>query len=180
VRSSRSFCRDWAYRVVHQEGSHIILDTEEPSHQRIPIPDHNPIRIGTLNTILRLVSRHKALFRTLEGHTNSVNAVAVTLDSRRPASSGVPGPLSLRRLRPAARTWNTFPLRAQALLFYRQMLFSEYASKSSTKTGEFSATHCISVGGPFCIKKLLVQTFTPSSTNTSSTDRSTKTRSSID
>jgi len=25
-------CRDWAYRVVHQEGSHIILDTEEPSH----------------------------------------------------------------------------------------------------------------------------------------------------
>ena len=56
-------CRDWAYRVVHQEGSHIILDTEEPSHQRIPIPDHNPIRIGTLNTILRLVSRHKGVER---------------------------------------------------------------------------------------------------------------------
>ena len=37
-------CRDWGYRVVHQEGSHIILDTEEPSHQRIPVPDHNPIR----------------------------------------------------------------------------------------------------------------------------------------
>ena len=31
--------RDWGYRVVHQEGSHIILDTEEPSHQRIPIPE---------------------------------------------------------------------------------------------------------------------------------------------
>ena len=55
--------RDWGYRVVHQEGSHIILDTEEPSHQRIPIPDHNPIRIGTLNTILRLVSRHKGVER---------------------------------------------------------------------------------------------------------------------
>jgi predicted RNA binding protein YcfA (HicA-like mRNA interferase family) len=40
-------CRDLGYRVVHQGGSHIILDTEEPSHQRIPIPDHNPIRIGT-------------------------------------------------------------------------------------------------------------------------------------
>ena len=55
-------CRDWGYRVVHQEGSHIILDTEEPSRQ-IPIPDHNPIRIGTLNTILRLVSRHKGVER---------------------------------------------------------------------------------------------------------------------
>ena len=26
-------CRDWGYRVVHQEGSHIILQTEEPSHR---------------------------------------------------------------------------------------------------------------------------------------------------
>ena len=56
-------CRDWGYRVVHQEGSHIILDTEESSHQRIPVPDHNPIRIGTLNTILRLISRHKGVER---------------------------------------------------------------------------------------------------------------------
>jgi len=31
-------CRDLGYRVVHQEGSHIILDTEEPSHQRIRVP----------------------------------------------------------------------------------------------------------------------------------------------
>jgi hypothetical protein len=31
----RVLCRDWNYRVVHQEGSHIVLETEEPSHQRI-------------------------------------------------------------------------------------------------------------------------------------------------
>jgi predicted RNA binding protein YcfA (HicA-like mRNA interferase family) len=30
----KTLCRDWGYRIVHQEGSHIILDTEEPFHQR--------------------------------------------------------------------------------------------------------------------------------------------------
>jgi predicted RNA binding protein YcfA (HicA-like mRNA interferase family) len=56
---AKALCRDWGYRVVHQEGSHLILQTEIPSHQRIPIPDHNPVRLGTLNSVLRLVARHK-------------------------------------------------------------------------------------------------------------------------
>jgi len=59
----KALCRDWNYRIVHQEGSHVILETEVPFHQRIPIPDHNPIRIGTLNSILRLVARHKGVER---------------------------------------------------------------------------------------------------------------------
>ena len=54
-------CRQWDYNVVHQQGSHIILDTEIPSHQRISIPNHNPLRLGTLNSILRAVSRHKGV-----------------------------------------------------------------------------------------------------------------------
>jgi hypothetical protein len=29
----------------------------------LPIPDHNPIRIGTLNSILRLLARHKGVER---------------------------------------------------------------------------------------------------------------------
>jgi len=41
---AKALCRDWAYRIVHQEGSHIILQTETPSHQRLAVPDHNPIR----------------------------------------------------------------------------------------------------------------------------------------
>jgi predicted RNA binding protein YcfA (HicA-like mRNA interferase family) len=60
---AKTLCRDWAYRVVNQEGSHIILQTETPSHQRIAIPDHNPVRLGTLNSILRLVARHKGVER---------------------------------------------------------------------------------------------------------------------
>jgi len=58
---AKALCRHWDYRQVHQEGSHIILQTETPSHQRIPIPDHSPVRIGTLNSILRLVAAHKGV-----------------------------------------------------------------------------------------------------------------------
>jgi predicted RNA binding protein YcfA (HicA-like mRNA interferase family) len=57
----KCLCRDWGYQVVHQEGSHIILQTDHPSHQRIPVPDHPALRIGTLNAILRIVSAHKGV-----------------------------------------------------------------------------------------------------------------------
>ena len=59
----QALCRDWGYRVVNQAGSHIILQTETPSHQRIPVPDHSPIRVGSLNYILRLVADHKRVDR---------------------------------------------------------------------------------------------------------------------
>jgi predicted RNA binding protein YcfA (HicA-like mRNA interferase family) len=54
-------CRHWDYKTVHQAGSHVILETEIPGHQRIPIPDHTFLRIGTLNAILRLVAAHKGV-----------------------------------------------------------------------------------------------------------------------
>lgn len=56
-------CRDWGYRQVHQEGSHIILQTETPGHQRLSIPNHNPVRVGTLNAIVRAVAGHKGVDR---------------------------------------------------------------------------------------------------------------------
>jgi predicted RNA binding protein YcfA (HicA-like mRNA interferase family) len=48
---------------VHQAGSHIILETSEPAHHRIAIPDHNPLRVGTLHSILRAVAGHKGVPR---------------------------------------------------------------------------------------------------------------------
>ena len=39
----------------------MILQTEDPTHQRLPIPAHGFLRIGTLNAILRLVSTHKGV-----------------------------------------------------------------------------------------------------------------------
>jgi predicted RNA binding protein YcfA (HicA-like mRNA interferase family) len=56
-------CRHWDYRQVHQSGSHIILQTEDPSHQRISIPAHDALRVGTLNSLLKLVAEHKRVSR---------------------------------------------------------------------------------------------------------------------
>jgi predicted RNA binding protein YcfA (HicA-like mRNA interferase family) len=56
-------CRRWGYSKVHQHGSHIVLDTKDPLPHRIAVPAHTVLRVGTLNSILRAVSRHKAVQR---------------------------------------------------------------------------------------------------------------------
>jgi predicted RNA binding protein YcfA (HicA-like mRNA interferase family) len=58
-----TLCQRWQYTKVHQVGSHIILETEEPAHQRIAVPDHHPLRLGTLLSILRAVAQHKGVNR---------------------------------------------------------------------------------------------------------------------
>ena len=63
AKLSRHLCKNWGYVEVNQTGSHIILDTEEPSAQRISVPAHKALRIGTLNSILRAVSMHKGVER---------------------------------------------------------------------------------------------------------------------
>jgi predicted RNA binding protein YcfA (HicA-like mRNA interferase family) len=54
-------CKHHAYHRVNQEGSHVILETESPRHHRLSVPDHNPLRIGTLNAILRAVAEVKGM-----------------------------------------------------------------------------------------------------------------------
>ncbi len=56
-------CRDWDYRIVHQEGSHIVLETPSPSPHRLAVPAHKSLRVGTLSAILRAVARHKGVER---------------------------------------------------------------------------------------------------------------------
>ncbi len=53
----------WDYRRVHQVGSHVILETDDPTRQRIVVPDHATLRIGTLAAILTAVARHKGASR---------------------------------------------------------------------------------------------------------------------
>jgi len=62
-RLADHLCRHWGYRKVHQVGSHIILETSEPTHQRIAIPDHHSLRLGTFNSILRAVAGHMGVTR---------------------------------------------------------------------------------------------------------------------
>jgi predicted RNA binding protein YcfA (HicA-like mRNA interferase family) len=56
-------CSSWGYRQVHQVGSHIIIQTDTPQHQRLSVPDHHPLRTGTLNAILRAVAAHNGVSR---------------------------------------------------------------------------------------------------------------------
>ena len=63
VQLASLLCRKWGYRRVHQAGSHIVLDTDTPAAHRISIPAHVPLRLGTLNGILRAVSAHKSITR---------------------------------------------------------------------------------------------------------------------
>lgn len=60
-RLATVLCRHWGYRRVHQVGSHIVLETDTPSHQRIAVPAHNPLRLGTFVSIVKAVARHKAV-----------------------------------------------------------------------------------------------------------------------
>ena len=39
----------------------MILETDSPRHHRLAVPDHNPLRIGTLNAILRAVAEVKGV-----------------------------------------------------------------------------------------------------------------------
>lgn len=49
----------FGYNQTRQTGSHIrITRKNEGEEQHITIPNHNPIRIGTLSAILKDVSQH--------------------------------------------------------------------------------------------------------------------------
>jgi predicted RNA binding protein YcfA (HicA-like mRNA interferase family) len=60
---ARVLCARWDYRQVNQVGSHIILQTDSPQHHRLSVPDHKPLRIGTLVAILRQVAAAKGVTR---------------------------------------------------------------------------------------------------------------------
>lgn len=51
------------YEISHQKGSHIRLTTQQNSEHHITVPAHDPIKIGTLNAILRDVAAHAGLTR---------------------------------------------------------------------------------------------------------------------
>jgi predicted RNA binding protein YcfA (HicA-like mRNA interferase family) len=46
------------YTVTRQVGSHIRLTTQQKGQHHITVPNHNPIRIGTLSSILGEIAEH--------------------------------------------------------------------------------------------------------------------------
>jgi predicted RNA binding protein YcfA (HicA-like mRNA interferase family) len=49
------------YRVTRQKGSHIRLTTEQGGEHHEVVPNHSPIKIGTLHGILNSVAEHHAM-----------------------------------------------------------------------------------------------------------------------
>lgn len=46
------------YQITRQTGSHIRLTTLNKGQHHITIPNHNPIKIGTLSSILSDIAGH--------------------------------------------------------------------------------------------------------------------------
>ena len=51
------------YKSSNTSGSHIRLTTRLSGEQHITIPRHSPLKVGTLNAILRDVERHFSMSR---------------------------------------------------------------------------------------------------------------------
>ena len=50
--------RALGYERVRQDGSHIRLTTEQMGIHHVTVPNHSPIKLGTLSAILKAVAAH--------------------------------------------------------------------------------------------------------------------------
>lgn len=50
--------RKYGYEFARQTGSHIMLETNENGQHLVVVPNHNPIKVGTLNGIIGDVAEH--------------------------------------------------------------------------------------------------------------------------
>jgi predicted RNA binding protein YcfA (HicA-like mRNA interferase family) len=62
-RLADHLCRHWDFERVGQVGSHIMLRTDTPERKKVVVPEHHPLRTGTLSAILRQVADHKGVTR---------------------------------------------------------------------------------------------------------------------
>ena len=53
----------FGYQVTRQTGSHMRVTTQENGEHHVTIPNHDPVRLGTFNSILSDVADHVGLSR---------------------------------------------------------------------------------------------------------------------
>jgi predicted RNA binding protein YcfA (HicA-like mRNA interferase family) len=53
--------RAFGYERVRQDGSHIRLTTQRAGQHHVTVPNHSPIKLGTLTGILKAVAAHHKL-----------------------------------------------------------------------------------------------------------------------
>ena len=59
-----AFLRHYGYEATRQTGSHIRLTTTLNGEHHITVPNHDPLRIGTLNSVLTDVAEHIGVAKT--------------------------------------------------------------------------------------------------------------------
>ncbi len=50
--------RELGYTVTRQTGSHLRITTQQNGEHHEVVPNHSPIKVGTLRSILRNVAEH--------------------------------------------------------------------------------------------------------------------------
>lgn len=53
----------YGYTITRQTGSHMRLTTQQGGEHHVTIPRHSPLRVGTLNGILKDVAHHLGVER---------------------------------------------------------------------------------------------------------------------
>lgn len=53
----------FGYAVSRQSGSHVRLTTNENGEHHVTVPNHDPLRVGTLSAVLSAVAAHHGLDR---------------------------------------------------------------------------------------------------------------------
>ena len=51
------------YRVVRQTGSHVRLQADDPKPHALTIPNHSPLKVGTLAAILADIAARRGMDR---------------------------------------------------------------------------------------------------------------------
>jgi predicted RNA binding protein YcfA (HicA-like mRNA interferase family) len=51
----------YGYEITRQKGSHVRLTTTREGKHHITIPNHNPLKVGTINSIINDIADHSGL-----------------------------------------------------------------------------------------------------------------------
>ena len=57
--------RKFGYMQTRQVGSHIRITTQQKGEHHVSVPNHKPIKVGTLNGIINDVAEHFQLSKDL-------------------------------------------------------------------------------------------------------------------
>lgn len=52
------YLKPYGYTISRQTGSHIRLSTEQNGQHHITVPNHDPLKVGTLSSIIADIAAH--------------------------------------------------------------------------------------------------------------------------